>query len=96
MVSGPIAEEIGMESGIGFMGHGWRANNTIGRAIRLSTPNIGHTWPGINDMGVTGRISPHTFFTFCENSELSPWQPYHASRGFEQEDSIASRKYTEN
>lgn len=90
VVSGPIAEEIGMESGIGFMGHGWRANNTIGRAIRLSTLNIGHTWPGINDMGVTGRISPHTFFTFCENSELSPLQPYHATRGFEQDDSCVT------
>lgn len=78
VVSGPITEEIGMESGIGFMGHGWRANNTIGRSIRLSTLNIGHTWPGFNDMGATGRISPHTFFTFCENSKLSPWLPYHA------------------
>jgi hypothetical protein len=90
VVSGPIAEEIGMESGIGFMGHGWRANNTIGRSIRLSTLNIGHTWPGINDMGVTGRISAHTFFTFCENSELSPWQSYHASRGFKPEDSCVT------
>ncbi|MFC1532503.1 hypothetical protein ACFL7M_03930 [Thermodesulfobacteriota bacterium] len=43
VVSGPIAQEIKMESGIGFMGHGWRANNTIGRAIRLSTLNIGQT-----------------------------------------------------
>jgi hypothetical protein len=87
VVSGPIAEEIGMEAGIGFMGHGWRANNTIGRAIRLATLNIGHTWPGINDMALTGRVSPHTFFTFCENAELSPWQPYHASRGFKPGDS---------
>jgi hypothetical protein len=90
VVSGTIAEEIGMEAGIGFMGHGWRANNTIGRAIRLSTLNIGHTWPGINDMGLTGRISPHTFFTFSENSELSPWQPYHASRGFRADDSCVT------
>jgi len=29
VVSGPIAGEIGMEGGIGFMGHGWRSNNTI-------------------------------------------------------------------
>jgi hypothetical protein len=90
VVSGPIAAEIGMEAGIGFMGHGWRANNTIGRAIRLSTLNIGHTWPGINDMGLTGRISPHTFFTFSENIELSPWQPYHTGRGFKSEDSCVT------
>jgi hypothetical protein len=90
VVSGPIAKEIGMEAGIGFMGHGWRANNTIGRAIRLSTLNIGRTWPGKNDMGLTGRISAHTFFTFPENTELSPWQPYHANRGFKATDSCVT------
>jgi len=90
VVSGPIAEEIGMESGIGFMGHGWRANNTIGRAIRLATLNIGQTWPGKNDMALTGRISPHTFFTFCENADMSPWEPYHASRGFKAGDSCVT------
>jgi hypothetical protein len=82
VVSGPIAKEIKMESGIGFLGHGWRANNTIGRAVRLATLNIGQTWPAKNDMALTGRISPHTFFTFAENADLSPWEPYHASRGF--------------
>lgn len=81
VVTGPIAREIDMKSGIGFLGHGWRANNTIGRSIRLTTLNIGRTWPGMNDMAVTGRVSPHTFYTFCENEE-SPWQPYHTTRGF--------------
>lgn len=90
VVSGPIVEEIGMEGGIGFMGHGWRSNNTIGRAIRLSTLNIGRTWPGINDMALTGRSSPHTFFTICENTELSQWEPYHTSRGFKIEDSCVT------
>jgi hypothetical protein len=90
VVSGPIIEEIGMEGGIGFMGHGWRPNNTIGRAIRLSTLNIGRTWPGINDMALTGRVSAHTFYTICENAEFSPWAPYHASRGFKAEDSCVT------
>lgn len=74
-VSGPIAKEINMNSGIGFLGHGWRANNTIGRAIRLSTINLGRTWPGKNDMALTGRASPHTFYTYAENSD-NPWLPY--------------------
>ncbi len=90
IVSGPIAKEIGMEGGIGFLGHGWRANNTIGRAIRLATLNIGRTWPALNDMSLIGRISPHTFLTFCENAELSPWQPYHTSRGFNATDSCVT------
>ncbi len=87
VVTGPIAREIDMRSGIGFLGHGWRANNTIGRAVRLATMNIGHIWPALNDMALTGRISPHTFFTFAESTELNAWQPYHVSQGFKPEES---------
>ncbi len=87
VVSGPIAGEIGMEAGIGFLGHGWRANNTIGRAVRLATLNIGRTWPAKNDMALIGRTPGHTFYTFSENAELSPWQPCHTTRGFEATDS---------
>lgn len=90
VVSGPIVKEIGMQGGIGFLGHGWRANNTIGRAVRLSTLNIGQLWPGVNDMALTGRISPHTFFSFAENTELSVWEPYHANRGFKAGDSCVT------
>ncbi|HHX75446.1 MAG TPA: hypothetical protein GX699_11140 [Firmicutes bacterium] len=89
VVSGPIAKEIGMRTELGFLGHGWRANNTIGRAVRLTTLNIGHIWPGENDMGITGRISAHTFFTFAEN-ENSAWEPYHVSRGFKAGDSCVT------
>jgi hypothetical protein len=90
VVSGPIAKEIGMHGGIGFLGHGFRANNAIGRAVRLSTLNIGRTWPGANDMALTGRISPHTFFTFPENFESDVWEPYHATRGFKAADSCVT------
>jgi hypothetical protein len=90
VVGGPIADEINMNSGIGFLGHGWRANNTIGRSVRLATLNIGKMWPGANDMGLTGRVSPHTFYTFAENAKLSPWKPYHASRGFKAGDSTVT------
>jgi hypothetical protein len=90
VVSGPIAKEINMQSGIGYMGHGWRANNTIGRAVRLSTINIGQIWPGLNDMALTGRVSAHTHFTFAENMALSPWEPYHVIQGYKPEDSCVT------
>ncbi len=90
IVSGAIGQEIGMHGGIGFLGHGFRANNAIGRAVRLSTLNIGRTWPGANDMALTGRIQPHTFFTFPENDEHGVWAPYHANRGFKAEDSCVT------
>jgi len=87
MVNGPIAKEINMNSRIGFLGHGWRANNTIGRAVRLSMLNIGHLWPAENDMALIGRPSSHTFYTFAENEENSPWEPYHVSLGYKKEES---------
>jgi hypothetical protein len=90
VVSGPIAKELNMNAGIGFLGHGWRSNNTIGRAVRLATLNIGKMWPGVNDMGLTGRVNPHTFYTFAENADLSPWEPYPANRGFKATDSCVT------
>jgi hypothetical protein len=88
VMNGPLAKEIDMNSGMGLLGHGWRANNTIGRAVRLSTITIGQTWPRENDMALTGRVSAHTWFTFAENEDASPWEPYHVSRGFKKEDSV--------
>jgi hypothetical protein len=41
-------------------------------------------------MVLTGRVSPHTFFTFAENGKMSRWQPYHAGRGFSPEDSCVT------
>lgn len=90
MVNGPIAREIDMNSGMGLFGHGWRSNNTIGRAVRLATINIGHCWPRVNDMALTGRASAHTWYTFAENEELSLWEPYHVSRGLNKEDSAVT------
>lgn len=90
VASGPIAKEIKMHSGIGFLGHGWHANNTIGRAVRLSTLNIGQSWPGVNDMGILGRPSAHTFYTFAENADDSAWAPYHVTQGFKSDDSCVT------
>jgi len=89
-VNGPIAKEIDMNSGIGFLGYGWRANSTIGHALRLCLINFGHLWPAENDMALVGRPSSHTFYTFAENEENSPWEPYHVSLGYKPEDSCVT------
>jgi hypothetical protein len=39
-------------------------------------------------MALTGRASAHTWYTFAENEESSPWEPYHVSRGFSKEDGV--------
>jgi hypothetical protein len=90
MVSGPIARELKMNSGVGLLGHGWRANNTIGRAIRLNLINIGYLWPGEIDMALIGRPSSHTFYTFAENMEQSPWEPFNVGLGYQAIDSCVT------
>ena len=89
-VSGPIAKKINMHSGTGLFGHGWRANNTIGRAVRLCMNNIGHLRPGKLDTALTGRASSHTFYVLAENDQLSPWAPFHTVRGYRAEDSYVT------
>jgi hypothetical protein len=89
-VNGPIAKEIDLHSGIGFLGYGWRANNTIGHALRLILINLGHVWPTENDMALIGRPSSHTFYTFAENEGETPWEPYHVSIGYKAEDNCVT------
>jgi len=90
VVDGPIAQELNFNSGIGMLGHGWRANSTVGRALRLSLLNLGQTWPQVNDMALTGRLEAYTFFTFAEDTARSPWEPYNASLGFQPGDSTVT------
>ena len=90
IVDGPIADELGFNSGIGMLGHGWRPNSTVGRALRLSLLNLGQTWPQVNDMALTGRFEAYTFFTFAEDTARSPWEPYHVSLGHQPKDSTVT------
>jgi hypothetical protein len=90
MVNGPIAEELGINSGAAYMGYGFRANNSIGRAVRLSMINCGHMWPQQNDMCLLGRQDSFGNTTFAENEQESPWKPYHVDLGFKPEDSTVT------
>jgi hypothetical protein len=74
IVNGPYARRIGLHSGSGCFGPGFRANATIGRAIRLILINVGGAWPGRHDMATQG--SPAKFsYAIAENEELNPWGP---------------------
>jgi hypothetical protein len=89
-INGPIARELNVNSGMGFLGHGWRANSTIGRALRLCLLNVGQTWPQVNDMSAVGRQAAYSFFTFAENEDQSPWDPYHVDLGYGPEESTVT------
>ncbi len=89
MVTGPITKELNINSGIGFLGYGWQANSTIGRAVQLATINIGRLWPGVNDMALVGRPAKQCY-VFAENQDSSPWPPFHVTQGFKVEDSCVT------
>src|SRR5262249_42628794 len=74
VVNGPYARQIGLHAGSGCFGPGFRANATIGRAIRLILLNVGGAWPGRGDMATQG--SPAKFsYCIAENEDASPWAP---------------------
>jgi hypothetical protein len=81
VVNGPIAREIGLNSGDNLFGPGWRANATIGRAIRLVMRNVIGTLPGELDRSSLGHAGKYTF-CIAENEVDSPWPPFHTTRGF--------------
>ncbi|MET0852581.1 MAG: hypothetical protein ABW020_15695 [Candidatus Rokuibacteriota bacterium] len=81
IVNGPYGRAVGMHGGAGLFGPGFRANATIGRALRLALLNIGGGWPGRHDMATQG--SPAKFsFAVAEAEDLSPWAPLSESLGF--------------
>jgi hypothetical protein len=74
VVNGPYGRQVGLHGGSGCFGPGFRANATIGRAIRLILLNVGGAWPGRYDMATQG--SPAKFaYCIAENEAASPWAP---------------------
>lgn len=82
IVNGPIRHEIGMNAGSNVIGPGNRANATTGRAIRLLLQLTGGGSPGGLDQSALG--GQHKFTAcFPEREEASPFEPLHASLGFD-------------
>lgn len=82
IVNGPIRQELKMNSGYNVLGEGWRANATIGRAIRLIQRNVGGSYPGSTCKATLGWPGKYTL-CIGENEEASPWEPLHVERGFD-------------
>ncbi len=81
VVNGPIADRIGMNSGINALGHGNRANLTIGRALQLVVRNVGGGRPGEVDRATHGSPAKLSF-CFAEDETGSPWTTLAEDRGF--------------
>jgi len=95
VVQGPLAAELGIASGAGCMGSGFRANGTIGRAVRLVAMNIGGARPGEGEVaGDIDRATQGTpakwSFCFAENRADSPWPFFAQELGFEESDDVVT------
>ena len=55
LINGPIRQQLDINVGTGCLGPGWRANATIGRAIRLILQNVG----GACQASIPSRALPH-------------------------------------
>ncbi|MFP6569338.1 MAG: hypothetical protein VB815_02385 [Dehalococcoidia bacterium] len=80
IVNGPIASELGMNSGVSVFGPGNRANASIGRAVRLIIINVLGTRAGDLDKATIGHPGKYAW-CIAENEELSPWDPVHVTLG---------------
>ena len=89
IVNGPIRDALDINSGAGVFGPGWRANATIGRAVRLCWVNIGVARPGVISMSTFGGPGRYTY-CIGENEEASPWEPLHVEHGFDRGDSTVA------
>ena len=89
LINGPIRAQINVNCSSGALGHGWQANATIGRAIRLILNNIGGARIGESDMTTLGMAENYTY-CLGENEEKNPWAPFHVDEGFDLEDSTVT------
>jgi hypothetical protein len=81
IVNGPIRHQLKINSGPNVFGEGFKANATIGRALRLILRNIGGAYPGSSckaTLGWPGKFS----LCIAENEEATSWTPLHVERGF--------------
>ena len=89
IVNGPIAKRLRINSGSGLFGPGWRANATIGRALRLCLINLGGAVPGEVDRAQHAHPGKYSY-CIAENEDANPWEPYHVERGFARDESTVT------
>ena len=82
IVNGPIARELEINGDSGCFGPGYRANASIGRALRLFVRNVAGLIPGEMDKATLALPARYTF-CFAENEARSPWEPLHVEMGLD-------------
>jgi hypothetical protein len=81
LVNGPVRERLGINGRGNVFGSGFRANASIGRAIRLTAINAFGLHPHQLDQATQGTPAKYTA-CIAENEEDSPWAPFSTDHGF--------------
>src|SRR5438093_7230659 len=89
IVNGPIAREIGLNGSYNAFGQGFRANVTIGRALRLVLMNVGGGLPGSGDRATQGNPAKIAYCV-AENEAENPWEPLHVEAGLPADASVVT------
>lgn len=80
VVNGPVRHRIGMNSGSNIFASGFRANATIGRALRLAAINVFGLAPGVMDQSTQATPAKYSM-CLAENEENSPWPSFATELG---------------
>lgn len=86
-----LIKDLNINYSFSTLGPGWRANSTIGRAVRLIMINLGRAWPGESDMKPLGM--PHKYVTALGENEpeyQGVWEPLRTAEGFRDDQAVVS------
>jgi hypothetical protein len=89
VVNGPVRQALDINCGAGVFGPGWRANATIGRALRLVCVNVGGAVPGVVSMSTLAHPGRYTY-CIGEREEENPWDSLAVEHGFRAGDSTVA------
>ena len=89
VINGPARKALDINCAAGVFGPGWRANATIGRALRLIVANLGGA--SARTMSMSTMAHPGRY-TYCigEHEEASPWDSLAVEHGFAPEESTVA------
>jgi hypothetical protein len=89
IVNGPARRRLEFNTGTGLFGPGFRANATIGRAMRLIQINVCGAVAGVLNLASLGHPGQYTM-CIAEDEEFSPWEPFQVTRGYSASDSTVT------
>lgn len=89
IVNGPVRKQLDINCEHNCLGQGWRANATLGRAMRLIMLNVGGGKPGTGDKATHGFPGKYSL-CFGELEEANPWEPLHVEHGFKRDESTVT------